>query len=70
MCLKITEEDWILNWSKYNIYVKNIDLAKYSFFIIPTPKGTLAFGEYHYLNCSEVINLNWINDPTKIKITK
>lgn len=71
---EITNEGWILNWSKYNLFIidSSEDLLNYSNVKIQIPLtiGTLAYGETHYLNSSDVITKEWINKTVSLCIEK
>ncbi len=71
MSFEIYEEGWILNWSKYELYVSISRQDIISNRVeIPSTIGTLAFGETHYLNSSKAITKYMINKTAYIKINK
>jgi hypothetical protein len=68
MCLIIIKEDWVLNWSLYDIFIESNKLVQNERTQIPAPEGTLAFGESHYLNTTEVIDASWLNISASIEV--
>lgn len=72
MSMEIYEEGWILNWSKYDLYISKERGKIYpdEQVEIPTTIGTLAYNEIHYINCSNVVSNETINKSVWIKLVK
>jgi len=70
ICLTVTSEELLLNWSKYDIYIRPESGDRDDFISLPKPGGTLAYRENHYLNATGIVNETWLYSYAGLSINE